>query len=495
MPRVDSSSLSRRSWMKGAAAALGAAAMPRRTLARNATPATSPEAPIQWVVTTQQQPWQRRTLEPAAGDAVPGVVVQTDQPRQAIEGFGACFNELGWLAISALPPAARAEILQELFAPGLGGCFTMGRMPVGANDFSRDWYSYDESEGDLALAHFSVENDRETLIPFIKAALAEQPALRIWASPWSPPTWMKVNRHYAAAPSRHPGYSNGLTADQVGREGTDMFVQDGEYLRAYAKYFGKFVDAYRDTGIQISMVMPQNEFNSAQDFPSCTWTPEGLARFIRELGPEMRARGVEVFFGTMERANEHLIDVSLEDPATRAFISGAGFQWAGKGAVAAMHHRYPDLRVYQTEQECGDGLNDWRYCRYAWTLMKHYFQSGASAYHYWNIALKKGGVSRWGWAQNSLLTVDAGAGTFTWNPEYYLLKHLSHFVTPGAHLVPTASWTGYENQIAFLNPDNSTVVVIQNDMSEPMPVRLLVGRQVLAPVLPADSFSTILVRA
>ena len=322
-----------------------------------------------------------------------------------------------------------------------------------------------------------------------------QPDLKIWASPWSPPSWMKTNRHYAAAMSRTPGFENGLTPQQVGREGTDMFVQEDAYFRAYAAYFGRFIDAYREQGIRVSMVMPQNEFNSAQPFPSCTWTPEGLARFIRELGPEMRRRDVEVFFGTMERADGKLIELSLDDAATRAFLSGAGFQWAGKGAIAAVHHRYPELRLYQTEQECGDGRNDWRYCRYAWTLMKHYFQGGVSAYQYWNIALKKGGVSRWGWAQNSLVTVDAERKTFTWNPEYYLLKHVSHFVSPGAQLVPTASWTGYENQLAFRNADGSVVVVIQNDMSEPMPVRLLVGKRMITPVLPADSFNTLVIRS
>jgi glucosylceramidase len=243
------------------------------------------------------------------------------------------------------------------------------------------------------------------------------------------------------------------------------------------------------------MVMPQNEFNSAQDFPSCTWTPEGLARFIRALGPEMERRGVEVFFGTMERPDERLIDVSLGDPATRRYVGGAGFQWAGKGAIAGVHRRYPELRLFQTEQECGDGKNDWRYCRYAWTLMKHYFHGGASAYMYWNIALGKGGVSRWGWAQNSLVTVDADSGRYSYNHEYYLLKHVSRFVQPGARVLPTASWTGYENQLAFCNPDGSIVVVMQNDMSEPMPVRLLVAGRLLAPVLPADSFSTILVRS
>ena len=140
-----------------------------------------------------------------------------------------------------------------------------------------------------------------------------------------------------------------------------------------------------------------------------------------------------------------------------------------------MHRRYPELPLYQTEQECGDGKNDWRYCRYAWSLMKHYLQSGASAYLYWNISLKKGGVSRWGWAQNSLVTVDTDAGTFAYTHEYYLMKHLSAFVRPGARRVEAVSWNGYENQLAFVNPDGSSIVVIQNDMSEPQPVRIAVG--------------------
>ena len=98
-------------------------------------------------------------------------------------------------------------------------------MPVGANDFSRDWYSYDETPGDFALATFSIANDREALVPFITSALAEQPGLKVWASPWSPPTWMKTNGHYAAAMSRTPGVENGLKAEQVGREGTDMLIR------------------------------------------------------------------------------------------------------------------------------------------------------------------------------------------------------------------------------------------------------------------------------
>jgi len=209
----------------------------------------------------------------------------------------------------------------------------------------------------------------------------------------------------------------------------------------------------------------------------------------------MQKLNVDVFFGTMERPNERLVDVPLLDPKSSNYIKGVGCQWAGKRAIPVIHRRYPDLKLYQTEQECGDGKNDWRYCRYAWTLMKDFLENGVSAYHYWNISLKQGGISRWGWAQNSLVTVDAAAKTFKYNYEYYLIKHLSHFVQPGAKRVDIISLTGYENLLAFANPDKSVVILMQNDLCQELPVRVKAGDKVIAATLQADSFNTFVVRA
>jgi O-Glycosyl hydrolase len=110
-------------------------------------------------------------------------------------------------------------------------------------------------------------------------------------------------------------YNNHLPADRQGREGTNMFIQQEAYFKAYAKYFSKFIDAYQKEGVRIAMVMPQNEFNSCQIFPSCTWTAQGLATFVgKYLGPAMERKGVEVMFGTMERPAEALVDTILNDP-------------------------------------------------------------------------------------------------------------------------------------------------------------------------------------
>jgi glucosylceramidase len=493
-PTID-----RRTWLQRALCLAAAGfAVPARAQQRPASPsvpagpaATPAPSLTGWVATTESAPWQDKPLTAARGwqwDTL-DLEVKLDRAAQTIDGFGACFNELGWTSLQALSDADRATILRDLFAPGAGANFTICRMPVGANDFSRDWYSYDDTRDDFDLRHFSIANDEQTLIPFIRAAKQFQPALRLWASPWSPPAWMKVNGHYAAALSRPGAPANGLKPEQAGREGTDMFRLEDRYLRTYAAYFGKFIDAYRAAGIDIAMVMPQNEFNSAQPFPSCTWTPEGLARFIRHLGPEMAQRHVDLFFGTLERANVGMLKTSLADAEAGRYLKGVGVQWAGKGAVAAIHHEFPALTLYQSEQECGDGQNDWRYCGYTWQLLKHYFRSGVNAYMYWNISLETGGMSRWGWRQNSLVTVDVAARTFRWNHEYHLLKHLSHFITPGAVRLDTEGTC--DDGLAFRNVDGRIVAVVRNARPVAQPLTITAGTTKVTVTLEPDSYNTL----
>lgn len=450
---------------------------------------------VAWVVTTQDAPWQEQeALGFGRLAGMPNVMVDVTNPQQTVDGIGGCFNELGWTALGLLSEEDREGILSDLFTPGAGLNLSLCRMPVGANDFSTDWYSYDEVDGDFDLEHFSIDHDRATLVPFIQAAQRYQGDLRLWASPWSPPTWMKTNGHYAAArPWAESGVDNGIRDDQLGSEGTDLFILEDRYLETYARYFARFVEAYGEEGIRVEMVMPQNEFNSAQVFPSCVWTAEGLARFIAVLGPEMDRLGVRVFLGTQERPHDAQIETVLRDPAAGPWVAGVGFQWAGKGAIAAVHHAHPDLALYQTEQECGDGRNDWRFVRHTWGLMRHFFTHGAQAYTYWNLALTEGGVSRWGWAQNSLVVVDPETRAFRYTHEYFLMRHLGHFLQPGAQRLATMSWTGHENLLAFRNPDGVVVLVMQNDLGEPLPVQIVVGDDVITPTLPADSFVTLVI--
>ena len=481
------------------------------------------QASVKWVSSTFNNPWVNQLrIEADRDPKTSDIAVLAGNTFQQIEGFGTCFNELGWTSLSVLPDADREHIMQELFEPGKGANFTICRMPVAANDFSREWYSYDETDGDFAMTNFSVDNDRETLIPFIKNAQKYRPGLAIWASPWCPPSWMKYNKHYASASSLRmadmarkyaeqriaagdtsalggffanvldPQYQNDLPLDRQGAEGTDMFIQEDKYLQAYALYFSKFIDAYRAEGVDIFAVMPQNEFNSAQVFPSCCWTAAGLAGFIGNyLGPAMQEKGVEVIFGTMERPTEALVDTILTDAEASRYVSGVGFQWAGKDALPGISKRYPNLKIFQTEQECGDGKNDWQGAMHSWELMKHYLGHGVSVYEYWNTSLLKGGISRWGWAQNSLVVVDGDQKSYEFTPEYYVMKHVSHFVQPGAYRIETTG--DYDDLLAFKNPDESIVLVVANQSDEERKVSFQVAGKAYSPVLPANSINTVLV--
>ncbi|MFF1530829.1 glycoside hydrolase family 30 beta sandwich domain-containing protein [Cellulomonas sp. NPDC058312] len=407
-----------------------------------------------WTVSTADALWADGGT-PAAGATSARGLTLTGTRGQTLRGFGGTFNELGHRAISALPEDDQETIYRELFSPDELN-LRVNRSAVGANDFATSWYSYDETPGDYALEHFSVERDEERVIPFIRQAQRYQDEMVLHCSPWSPPTWMK----------NPPVYSSGT------------LVMTPENLDAYARYFVRFVQAYAERGITVSQIHVQNEVFADQKFPSCVWTSEQLRVFIRDhLGPAFEDAGLTtaIFLGTLNGPEDmtftatgqaltnyaRFVDNILFDDDARRYISGVGYQWAGQHAVARTHEAWPELEIMQTESECGFGDNSWEEAEYVFHLVRHYLQHGATGYTYWNTALEPGGLSTWGWPQNSLLTVDTAAGTFTRNPEYYVLKHYSSAVRPGA--VPLGVTGRFSAQgSAYANPDGSVVVVVQN---------------------------------
>ena len=450
-----------------------------------------------WISTTKDRPWHDLSarLKPAA-QSDPGLFIESGTRFQTVDGFGACFNELGWEALSRLREDQREEILADFFAPGGSLQFTRCRMPVAANDFSVEWYSYNEMPGDFGMSDVSIDHDRKSLVPYIQAAQVYQPELTLWASPWSPPTWMKTNGHYAqrmSSRSQPDAPDNGLKPAQVVNEGENGFIVEEEYFTAYALYIRKFLEAYRRLSIPIDVFMPQNEWNSSQVFPSCVWRPEALAKFIPFLGDQIGPLDVDIFLGTLERPDPRQFEAIYEDPACEKLIKGFGLQWAGRGAAPFLGRNHPDLKFYQTEQECGDGKNDWRYAKYTWELMKDYFTSGVNVYHYWNMALTEGEPSTWGWRQNSLVTVSPDGSSYNFMPDYYLFKHLSHFLKPGTQRIQASSYAGYDNLLAIQNPDDSTVVVYQNAMCDPLELSLQIDDTVVSAVLSGDSINTLVV--
>ena len=146
----------------------------------------SKQEKVEWVSSTYENSWVNEpvlTADASSGKEDADVVIDPTKTKQTIAGFGTCFNELGWTSLCKLDSSTRESILKEMFYPGEGANFTICRMPVAANDFALDWYSYNEADKDFEMKNFSIDNDRKTLIPFIKAAKRYNSDIKIWASP------------------------------------------------------------------------------------------------------------------------------------------------------------------------------------------------------------------------------------------------------------------------------------------------------------------------
>ena len=357
---------------------------------------------VTWVYSNEQVQWAAK--EAVHGGGKPNLT-PNGQAFQKMNGFGGCFNEVGYQALLTLAPEDQEALLRDLFEPGPGlANLTHCRMPIGANDYALDWYSLNDHRGDYAMEHFSLDRDEQLLIPYIRRAQGYNPALKLFASPWSPPEWMK----------NPPVYNWG------------KLIKTPENLTAYALYLARFVEEYRKRGIGIGQVHVQNEPVANQKFPSCMWTGEELRDFIRDyLGPMFEARGVasEIWLGTINAPGcdyrrllfdkfatedyDYFANTVLMDEAALRYIAGVSYQWGGKIAIQRTFESWwPRIRLMQSENECGFGDNTWEYARYNFTMMKHYLSNGAEAYLYWNLLLPPMGVSTWGDPQNAMITVD-----------------------------------------------------------------------------------------
>ena len=446
----------------------------------------SPAGPsIRWICSTPTEPWQERPVDIAGSgaDAAPDACqLNPRKVYQKIDGFGGCFNELGWDALQALDPEQRTTALKALF--DASGChFNLGRVGMGANDFARSWYSFDETPGDYALTNFSIARDRTGLIPFIKAAMQYQPGLAVWGVPWSPPSWMKTNNAYRGG----------------------SIKTDPPTLAAYALYFSKFIQAYRAEGINLYAVHPQNEplYNN-NVYPQCFWTGPQINLFLRDyLLPQLKQDHlkVQVWLGTLVSPRlAAYTDPVLGDARTSPAITGVGYQYGGQAAMLATHKKYPDKKMLQTETECYHGNNLWSEGQNTFHKIIGDLNHFANGYIYWNLVLNEKSTSSWGWKQNSLLKIDTQTKNTTYNPEFYSLKHFAHFLQPGAVRIGLTNLTktggdqpafSDQNAVAFRNPSGELILLIGNRNPQELAVTVRAGKHGANLKLPGESLNTL----
>ena len=403
---------------------------------------------IKWISTTNELPWQEEIINLSEMGNQKLSVIGEDQ---TIEGFGGCFNEIGWDALLRLPKEKVDEAMRALFSEE--GChFNFCRLPIGASDYAMEWYDLSPMEEDYEMNHFTIERDYKYLIPYVKSALEINPDIRFFSSPWSPPLWMKFPKAYNHGTMR----------------------KEHDVLRAYANYFVKYVQAYEAEGIHIDQIHIQNEPMSDQKFPSCIWTGEEFRVFIKDyIGPAFKEHGIKakIWLGTLNGPEtdyralytryDNYANLVLSDNDAYPYIEGVSYQWAGKYAIQQTRDSWPELKYMQSENECGDGKNTWEYAKYIFELTNHYFRNGVNYYIYWNMVLPLKGKSTWGWEQNTMINMNEDTKDLVYNHEYYLMKHYAHFIKPGAKRLKTKG--GFtSNAIAFQNPDGEIVLVIAN---------------------------------
>jgi glucosylceramidase len=417
----------------------------------------------------------------AAEPGLPTVTVDTGRTFQQIEGFGGAFTEsaaFNWLALST---AHREQVLEACFDPVRGHGYSLCRVHMGSCDFALGNYAHVEAPGDLALATFNIDRDRQALLPFIRAAqrVAGQP-IKLLASPWSPPAWMKT----------------------TGR------MNDGGKLRpdcrrAWARCYVRFIESYEAEGVPIWGVSVQNEPMATQRWDSCLYTAEEERDFVRDfLGPELEAAGLgQVKIVIWDHNRDLMVERAntvYSDPAAAHYVWGTGFHWYGEDCfdhVQQVHDAWPDKQLLFTEgcQEGGPHHGSWELGeRYARSMIND-LNRWTVGWIDWNLLLDhQGGPNHVGNFCSAPIHTNEARDGFSLQSSYWYLGHFSRFVRPGARRVLCAVSRPELEATAFRNVDGSVAVVVMNRTEQSQRLALRIDDATGVMELPPRSIATYL---
>ena len=398
---------------------------------------------------------------------------------QRIEGFGGAFTEAAASTWQKLPPALQAEVIRSYFDEKQGNGYTLCRTHINSCDFALGNYAYADQPGDMDLRHFDIGRDRQSLIPMIKAAQAQAATpLKLLASPWSPPAWMKTNGEMNHGGKLKP-----------------------ECRAVWARYYGRYVQAYAGEGIPIWAISVQNEPEATQTWDSCIYTGEEERDFVRDhLGPTLRAAGLGgVRIVIWDHNRDQLFErasVVFDDPAAAQYVWGAGFHWYMSDSfdnVQAVHDAYPDKALLFTEgcQEGGPHLGSWDLGeRYARSLIAD-LNRWTVGWIDWNLLLnEQGGPNHVGNFCSAPIIADTRNAKLLYQSSYYYLGHFSRFIRPGAVRLLSSSTTDKFATTAFRNPDGSIAVVAMNATDKAIPCTVRIAGQRDDLLLPPHAIAT-----
>lgn len=408
--------------------------------------------------------------------------VCTGSTFQIIEGFGGAFTEAAAVTWLKLSSARRDEVLRAYFDRKEGHGYSLCRVPMGSCDFALGNYAHVETPGDFDLATFSIARDRQALIPFIRAAqqVAGEP-IKLLASPWSPPAWMKTN-----------GQMN-----QGGK-------LKAECRRAWARCYVRFIEAHAAEGLHIWGVSVQNEPMAAPRWDSCLYTAEEERDFVRDfLGPELEASGhghVKIIIWDHNR--DLMIErarVMYADAEAARFVWGTGFHWYGDDHfdhVQQVHDAWPRKHLLFTEgcQEGGPHHGSWDLGeRYAHAMIND-LNRWTEGWIDWNLVLDdQGGPNHVGNYCSAPILISTVQDALLRQSSYFYLGHFARFVKNGAHRILCTSPVEDLEATAFINPDGAVAIVVLNRTEQSKQFRFNIDDgQAAVAALPPRSIATYL---
>ncbi|PYP15840.1 MAG: glycosyl hydrolase [Gemmatimonadetes bacterium] len=414
------------------------------------------------------------------------VFVDPRRTFQTMIGIGGALTDAAAETFAKIPTERQAQLLDAYYSPERGIGYTLARTNINSCDFSSASYTY-VTEGDKDLSSFDIAPDLKYKIPLIKRALAASGnKLKLFASPWSPPAYMKDNNDMLHGGHLRP-----------------------EYRQAWALYYTKFIKSYRQAGVPVWGITIQNEPMAKQTWESCIYQPEEERDFLRDhLGPVMVKEGLkDVNIIVWDHNRDLIVQRALTifgDSAAARYAWGTGFHWYEDWSggtqmyenVALVSRLFPNKHLLFTEGTPAN-FDSTAYGR--WSLgeaygrsMIHDFNSGAEGWTDWNILLdEKGGPNHVGNYCFAPIHADTRTGQLIYTNSYYYIGHFSKFIRPGAKRIAVAPSRSMLLVTGFKNPDGSVAVVVMNPTARAGEYHLSVGTAAVTVRSPAHSIQTV----
>ncbi|MFC4536893.1 ricin-type beta-trefoil lectin domain protein [Sphaerisporangium dianthi] len=422
----------------------------------------------------QQAPLSFAAGSPAAAQTI---TVDENTTYQRFEGAGASFTDsAAWLMNSSgvLGQSTRDTVMRKLFDPDEGIGVSFLRNPMGSSDLARYSYSYDDTCCDLS--GFSISHDMADVLPLTKQAKALNPALKIMASPWSAPAWMKDN----------DAWSQGWL--------------ESRYYGMYGEYFARYIQAYQAQGVRIDYVTPQNEPTCCAGYPSMNWNAAGLQYFIKSaLWPAFRNAGITTqtlvhdwnWDGWATWGAPLLADTAIRDDPLFGGIAWHGYG-GDVGTQSSVHDQYPNVNAYMTEHSGGTWITDQH--REDMNNLIDYTRNWDRSWIKWSLATDQAHNPHNGGCDvcTGLITVhngDSRHGQVDYTIEYYTMGHLTKFVRPGAVRIASTAGSAVKN-VAWRNPDGSKALIAYNTSGGAQSVKVNWGGQSFTYTLPTRTSAT-----